>query len=232
MISKIFENNLTLSILISILSVILLSILFGYLYTKINKNKIYKKEFVYTLILIPIIVVGLVSVTSVIIDTLINTDSQIERAIVALAGAILVIRFRTKNIEPLDLTYIFFEFVYSFIIGLGYLYLGLVFYGLFIITTVIINKINIVKLDNTYILRICMPEDLEFEEEFKETLGKYTKYNRLYKIKSADMGTTFILTYYIDLIDSKNIKAMLDDIRIKNGNMSITLNKKMEVDVD
>lgn len=232
MINKIFENNLTLSILIAILSVILLSILFGYLYTKLNKGRIYKKEFLLTLILIPIIVVGLVSATSVIMDTIIGSDTQTQRAIVVLAGAILVIRFRTKNLEPLDLTYIFFSFVYSFIIGLGYLFLGLVFYALFIITAVIISKINIARVDNNYVLRICIPEDLEFEEEFKIILNKYTKYNKLCKIKSADMGTTFILTYYVELIDSKNIKSFIDDLRIKNGNMSITINKKMEVDVD
>ncbi len=232
MINRIFENNLTLSILISILSVILLSIVFGYLYTKLNKGRIYKKEFLLTLILIPIIVVGLVGVTGVILNSIIGTDSQTERAVVALAGAILVIRFRTKNLEPLDLTYIFFGFVYSFIIGLGYLYLGLVFYALFIITAFIISKINISKVDNSYILRICIPEDLEFEEELKNVLNKYTKYNKLCKIKSADMGTTFILTYYVELIDSNNIKSFLDDLRIKNGNMTITINKKMEVDID
>lgn len=232
MINKIFEDSLTLSILISILSVILLSVLLGYLYTKINKNRIYKKEFVLTLILIPIIVTGLISVTNIFLDTSVENSSQSQRTIVALAGAILVIRFRTKNLEALDLTYIFFGFVYSFIIGLGYLYLGLVFYALFIITAFIISKINISRIDNNYVLRICIPEDLEFEEELKNVLNMYTKYNKLCKIKSADMGTTFILTYHVELIDSSKIKSFLDDLRIKNGNMTISINKKIEVDVD
>ena len=40
------------------------------------------------------------------------------------------------------------------------------------------------------------------------------------------MGTTFILSYEIE--GFSNMKEMLDEVRIKNGNMNVLLTKKID----
>ncbi len=231
MIDRFFTDNKILAFIIPFIIVIITSLVFSFIYMLVKKDKIYKKDFIITLSLLPIISVCLVSITNIIIDEIIASDTQTERALTALIAGILLIRFRSKNLETEDLTYIFFMFVYSFIIGLGYIFVGLITFLIVLLLMIILNVIKILKFDDIYILKVLIPEDMAFEEELKEIFLKNTKSYNLISVKSRDMGISLLLTYQIRL-DKNNIKKLIDDIKVKNGNMTINLNKRLEVDYE
>lgn len=231
MIDRFFTDNKILAFIIPFIIVIITSLVFSFIYMLVKKDKIYKKDFIITLSLLPIISVCLVSITNIIIDEIIASDTQTERALTALIAGILLIRFRSKNLETEDLTYIFFMFVYSFIIGLGYIFVGLIIFLIVLLLMIILNVIKILKFDDIYILKVLIPEDMAFEEELKEIFLKNTKSYNLISVKSRDMGISLLLTYQIRL-DKNNIKKLIDDIKVKNGNMTINLNKRLEVDYE
>ncbi len=72
-------------------------------------------------------------------------------------------------------------------------------------------------------LRITIPEDLDYEGVFDKVLRQYTNNYRLERVRTRNMGTLYELTYSISMKNLKNTKRFLDDIRILNGNLNVTL---------
>ncbi len=66
-----------------------------------------------------------------------------------------------------------------------------------------------------------MPEQLNYDDAFEPILKKYTKKYTLDKVKTTNMGSLFELTYVITLKNNKEQKAMIDDIRCRNGNLTV-----------
>lgn len=89
---------------------------------------------------------------------------------------------------------------------------------------------NIKMFDNTKekILKITIPENLDytevFNEEFKEYLDKY----EISQVKTTNMGSLFELTYLVNVKTNINEKEFIDKLRIKNGNLKIVLSKPLE----
>ena len=71
-------------------------------------------------------------------------------------------------------------------------------------------------------LQITVPEDLNYTNEFDDLFMTYTTDHRLLRIKSVNLGSLNRLTYEIVLRDPLMEKDMIDDIRIRNGNLEIT----------
>ncbi len=199
------------------------SFMFVFVYYLFNKDN-FNRNYAISLVILPLIISFLIVGVSTVMDSVTDSGNYYERALAALLAGLLIVRYRSKNIDVLDLTYIFFMMAYSFIMGLGYLYFGLVFFVVIFAVMILINFIN--SNEKAYILKITVPEDLNFENAFDEILNKYCKKHKLYKVKSENMGTTFVLSY--ELVGNCNMKDMLDEIRIKNGNMNVMLTKKLD----
>ena len=73
------------------------------------------------------------------------------------------------------------------------------------------------------LLKITIPESLDYESVFNDLLVKYTKDHKLVQIKSVNMGSMFKLTYSIILNNIKEEKEFIDELRIRNGNLEISL---------
>ena len=54
-------------------------------------------------------------------------------------------------------------------------------------------------------------------------LKKYCRSYHLNRIKTADYGTVLELDYRVVMSAGVNEKEMIDEIRIRNGNLNITL---------
>ena len=76
-------------------------------------------------------------------------------------------------------------------------------------------------------LKILIPEDLDYTTVFKETLTKYTNKYELEKVKTTNLGSMYEITYNIEL-KQVNEKEFIDELRIKNGNLNITLNHELK----
>lgn len=145
---------------------------------------------------------------------------------VAVAGAFSLVRFRSAQGTAKEICIIFIAMAAGLAYGMGYLAYGsifLIFAGA-ILMALSVLKIWEPKANNVNkILKITIPESLDYNSVFDDILSKYTKDNTLVKVKSINMGSMFSLTYYITLKDIKQEKEFIDELRCRNGNLEISV---------
>ena len=72
-------------------------------------------------------------------------------------------------------------------------------------------------------LKITIPESLEYNDVFDDTFARYLKQNELVEVKTTAMGSLFRLSYRIEFKDIKEEKEFIDELRVKNGNLEISI---------
>ncbi|WP_243081006.1 hypothetical protein [Lachnospira eligens] len=72
-------------------------------------------------------------------------------------------------------------------------------------------------------LRITIPENLNYMVVFDDIFDKYLSENVLRKVKTTNMGTMFELTYECRMKDESEQKQFIDELRVRNGNLNITM---------
>ena len=72
-------------------------------------------------------------------------------------------------------------------------------------------------------LRIPIPENLNYMVVFDDIFDKYLSENVLRKVKTTNMGTMFELTYECRIKDESEQKQFIDELRVRNGNLNITM---------
>lgn len=72
-------------------------------------------------------------------------------------------------------------------------------------------------------LRITIPENLNYMVVFDDIFDKYLSENVLKKVKTTNMGTMFELTYECRMKDESEQKQFIDELRVRNGNLNITM---------
>ncbi len=198
--------------LLCILCALVLGSLLGLAY--IYKS-VYTKSFVVTLAMIPA-VVGMI---------IIMVNGNIGTG-VAVAGAFSLVRFRSVPGTAKEIGAIFIAMGTGLAIGMGYL-------GYAILFTIILSGVMVVYAISKFgeekedmkrkIIRITIPEDLDYTNIFEDIFETYTKTRKLLKVKTTNMGSMFRLTYDILLNDSLKEKEMIDKIRCRNGNLEISI---------
>lgn len=73
------------------------------------------------------------------------------------------------------------------------------------------------------VLKITVPEDLNFEGVFDEILNTNTTSWNMVKVRTRDFGALYELNYSIHLKNDVNQKKFIDSLRVKNGNLNISL---------
>ena len=145
---------------------------------------------------------------------------------VAVAGAFGLVRFRSMPGSAKEITAIFIAMSAGLISGMGYLAYAVLFAvvlgGAFFAANVFMsNKKRAASCERT--LKITVPEDLDYASLFDEVLEKYTENFELSSVKTTNMGSLFKLTYNITEKDLKKEKDMIDELRIRNGNLEIAV---------
>ena len=72
-------------------------------------------------------------------------------------------------------------------------------------------------------LRITIPESLEYNGTFDEIFGRYLLKAESIGVKTTGMGSMFRLSYKIQMKDPQDEKAFIDELRTKNGNLEIAI---------
>lgn len=182
-----------------------------YHFTKIKVG--YNKEFLTTLIMLPIIV------SLVVFFVRDNIAGGLS-----LAGIFALTRFRSEQKNTEDLSYIFMSVAVGLACGLGYVLASSIICLILLLVLLIIHFTNYgMPNSRNMTLKIIIPEDINYDGIFDEILNEYCSDYHLSKIKTSDFGTMFELTYFINVKDQKLNKQMIDEIRVKNGNMNVTL---------
>lgn len=205
------------------LLIIALTIIIGFIYTAIISLKLRTtKSFFVTSIIIPMIVASVISMVSLFLD---STSSGAVR-IATIAVALGLIRFRSANGRAEELLILFGGVAFGLIAGLGYVVIAaivaLAVAGLYILLSST-NLFRFKTVGDEKLLKITIPEDLNYNEAFDAILKTYLKSYELVEIKTTGMGSLFRLSYKVELLSKDSEKQLIDEIRIKNSNLEISL---------
>ena len=142
---------------------------------------------------------------------------------VAVLGAFSLIRFRSAPGSSRDITLIFLA------MGAG-LATSMAYTGYALLLTVVVCALLIAPhfwhpFSQTMLLRVTIPEDLDYTGVFDDLFAAYTRRARLEGVKTTGMGSLFELRYTIALKDAKQEKAFLDQLRCRNGNLTVALSR-------
>lgn len=203
--------------LVNALLVIGVSIFLGFIislaYMYTNKKEGYTPSFTITLIMLPVII-------SIII---LLVGNNVARAF-SLAGAFSIIRFRSAPGNPKDISYIFFTLAVGLASGMGYIGYAVIFTVILCLVMIIIEKANFAMAKTKALrLKILIPEDLNYEGLFDKILDKHVESWKIETVKTKDFGALFELTYRLNVNDELKQKNLIDDLRCKNGNLSISI---------
>ena len=78
------------------------------------------------------------------------------------------------------------------------------------------------------ILKISLPENLDFEGKFEDIFEKYLSSYTYEEVKTSNMGSLYKITLSVVLKAGVSTKAMIDEIRTRNGNLDISLGRQIE----
>ncbi len=180
------------------------------------------KSFFITSILMPMIVTSVISMVSIFLD---GTESGAVR-IATVAVALGLIRFRSANGRAEEMLILFGGVAFGLIAGLGYVLIAAIVAVVLAGLYVLLSMVKIFKfktVGDEKLLKITIPEDLNYNEAFDAILKTYLKSYELVEIKTTGMGSLFRLSYKVELLVKDSEKQLIDEIRIKNSNLEISL---------
>ena len=205
------------------LLIISITFVIGLAYTLIASTKLRAtKSFFITSILIPMIVASVISMVSLFLDE--TTTGAVRIATIAVALGL--IRFKSASGRAEELLLLFGGVAFGLIAGLGYVAISMIVALLVSSLYVVLSTLNIFKFKRVgeeKLLKITIPEDLNYNEAFDAILKTYLKSYELVEIKTTGMGSLFRLSYKVELLVKDSEKQLIDEIRIKNSNLEISL---------
>lgn len=152
-------------------------------------------------------------------------SGQVEVSL-AVAGAFSLVRFRSMPGNSKEIVSVFWAMAIGSALGLGYIWLSVIVTIIVAILMFVYTSILNKSTDNSQRrLKVVIPENLDYDDVFKELLKKYTKEYELRKAKTTNMGSTYELTYFVSLKNGVKEKQFMDDIRVRNGNMTVLLER-------
>lgn len=142
---------------------------------------------------------------------------------IAVAGAFSLVRFRSAPGTAREIAAIFLAMAIGLATGMGYVGLAVL---LFLILAGAMLALTVLRFgqkeDAGRILKITIPEDLDYDGLFDDLFERYTTAHTLEKVKTTNMGTLYELRYRITLRQEPVPKVFLDELRCRNGNLNIT----------
>ncbi|MBR3052018.1 DUF4956 domain-containing protein [Candidatus Saccharibacteria bacterium] len=145
---------------------------------------------------------------------------------IAILGAFSLIRFRSMEGRAKDLLAIFAAMMIGLACGMGHVLFGAIITVIYIVAVVIFSYTRLLEPDrHDRVLKIVIPEDLDYEDVFNDIFRKYTTRARLVRMKTINMGSLYKLTYDVKIRRGVKEKDFLDEIRVKNCNLKVLLSE-------
>ena len=181
----------------------------------------YTQSFVITLALLPAVVC--------VVIMMVNGNVG---AGVAVAGAFSLVRFRSVPGTAKEIGTIFLGMGAGMIAGMGYLGYASLFVLILGMVMLLLNMMGFglkKSTDMDKMLRITIPEDLDYYSIFDDLFEKYTIKAEVESVKTTNMGSIFKLTYHIIMKDVSKEKEFIDALRERNGNLEISIGKSEQL---
>ena len=191
---------------------LLLGIFIAFIYMYRNT---YTKSFVITLALLPAMV-----------QTVIMLENGNLGVGVAVMGTFSLVRFRSVPGSANEICAIFFAMAVGLATGMGLVFYAIAFTAIIGVAMLLYHTLRFGEGSaNRRLLKIIIPEDLDYTDVFTDIFAKYTRTYRLERIQTTNLGSLFELRYTVMLKDVRQEKEMLDQIRQRNGNLNITCSR-------
>ena len=185
--------------------------------TYMFKNR-YSKSFITTLVLLP----AIVELVIILVNGNIGTG-------VAVAGAFSLVRFRSAPGRGQEITGIFLAMATGLAAGMGYVWIALIFALVVSAINLLLNVMHFgTENKGIRMLKIMVPENLDYEERFEETFRKYLKEYTYDEVRLTNMGSLYKITMSVVLKEHVSSKELLDELRTQNGNLDISLGRMVE----
>ncbi len=198
--------------IISVFLALALGFLISWAYMKSGR---YSKNFVVSLILLPALVAAVIMFVS---DNIV--------AGVSVLGIFNLVRFRSFPGTAKEITVVFFTVAAGVAVGLGF---NLAAIAVTVILCAVLLLLCRTKFgeskSNVRSLRITIPESLDYEGIFDDVFEKYTTDVSLDQVKTTNLGTMFELRYTVTLKSDIKQKDFIDEIRCRNGNLTVICSK-------
>lgn len=179
-------------------------------------NGFYTKSFAVSVVLMPALVQ--------VVIMLVNGNLGVG---IAVLGAFNLVRFRSVPGNSKEICVIFFAMAVGLATGMGYLTFAA---GITVVLAIILFIMMKTSFgngkDTEKTLKITIPEDVDYNEEFKDVFEKYTKHVSLESVKTVNLGSLFELWYDIVIKDPAKEKEFIDELRCRNGNLTIVCSRR------
>lgn len=186
----------------------ILGLIISLTYIKTGKTS---KNFARTLIILPILVCMVMMA--------VNGNFGTSLAVV---GAFSLVRFRSLQGSSRDIGFIFFTMTIGIICAIGELELAVAVTALICAIHFVMNAFKYAASDvEEKDLRVTIPENLDYSEIFDDLFEKFTQSHKQISVKTTNMGSMYEINYRVKLNDEKEEKAFLDEIRMRNGNLTV-----------
>ncbi|MGN0533457.1 MAG: DUF4956 domain-containing protein [Eubacterium sp.] len=200
-------------VIITLVSAAAIGLIISLVYLFTHKKEGYSQAFCVALILLAPIV-GMV---------ILVIGNNVATAF-SLAGAFALVRFRSAPGDPKDIAFVFMSVTMGLTCGLGYWIWAFLATAVLCVIILVLHFSNFAgKKGDNYVLKITVPETLNYVGAFDECLKKYCTNYKMSRVKSVDFGALFEISFDIRMKDSSQIREMLDDVRAMNGNLKIML---------
>jgi uncharacterized membrane protein YhiD involved in acid resistance len=216
MLSSLFSESAATIKISSLLLCITASLGLGLLVAVVHMYRnVYTKNFVITLAILPVLVQSVIM--------LVNGNLGTG---VAVLGAFSLIRFRSVAGGAREITSIFWSMGIGLATGMGYVSYTTVFsiavaLFLFVIYSSSFGNQKTAERE----LKITIPEDLDYPNLFDDIFENFAYSKRLDSVRTTTMGSLYELRYILLLKNQEQEKALIDAIRVRNGNLPIVLGK-------
>lgn len=145
---------------------------------------------------------------------------------VAVAGAFSLVRFRSTPGTAKEITAIFLAMAVGLACGMGYPTFAAIFAAIMCVMNILYTLTNFGGHRNASfcrILRITVPEDLDYPTMFDDLFERYTTRAVLTMVKTTNLGSLNRLTYEVTLKKAGTEKEFIDELRCRNGNLEISM---------
>ncbi|MBR5939461.1 DUF4956 domain-containing protein [Candidatus Saccharibacteria bacterium] len=178
------------------------------------------KGFLITLAVLPVLVMAVM----IMINGNLGTS-------IAILGAFSLIRFRSISGRAKDLLSVFFAMMVGLALGMGHVLFASVITAIAIVAILFFSFTPFLEpSQRDRVLKVVIPEDLDYEDVFADIFKRYTSKSRLVTMKTVNMGSLYNLTYSVKLKSGIKEKAFLDEIRVKNCNLKVMLSEPVAED--
>ena len=185
-----------------------LGVLISLTYLKTGKVS---KNFARTLIILPM----LVCVVMLVVNGNLGTS-------VAIVGAFSLIRFRSLQGNSRDIAFVFFAMTIGLTCSVGYLVFAI---GIAVLVCFVLFLLQVAHYGEQKIcekeLKVTIPENLDYSGIFDDIFAEYTSKCKMVRVKTTNMGSLYEVTYHMEMNDDTKEKQMIDDIRCRNGNLTV-----------